>query len=338
MITFLTGLPGSGKTLRAITLGIQFVEAGRPVYELGISGLNHDATGIKPFPHGGLEDWQKLEPNAVLIVDEAQQWLRPRGNGAMVPDWIEALTRNRHQGIDLLLITQDAMLVDSYVRRLGNYHEHLIRPPGDPSMARVWTFTGVQEDVAKKGARTLNAEFKLWRYPQQNYALYKSAELHTVKWRIPQSLRFVLIGCVLVLALAGVGVWAMASIGDRAPEPASALAPTAPAVVRREPKPERTFLFSGAAGRHRFETTEEYLLQQIPRIEGMPWSAPMYDGLTPTTVPEIYCISSADSCTCLSEQGTRVRLQDAICRTIAREGSYNPFRRTGGATLSAKRG
>jgi zona occludens toxin len=363
MITFITGRPGSGKSLYAVTRGMEFVVEGRPVYALGIKGLNYEATGIKPYPWapeghddpnvrnlvvkgtGGLERWMELESNAVLIVDEVQAFLKPRPTAAAVPEWIEAFTRNRHLGVDLLFLTQDPMLVDSYVRRVANYHEHFVRPEGDPAMSRRWKWSGVVDDVGKKGARSLNGEFALWRYPQQNYALYKSAEVHTVKFRLPQSLRFLIFGGAAMVLLAAVCVWGMTRLGkkDDPPPAAAAVAAEAPrpqVVAASPPADEKPKLpgldFAVSSMDSATMTTRDYILRLIPRVDGMPVSAPIYDGVTPATIPEIYCISSADSCTCLSEQGTRVRVNDGVCRTIARDGSYNPYRRSSNAVRGTR--
>lgn len=335
MIFLITGLPGSGKTLWTLSTVIaEYVAQGRPVYEQGLTGCNHDATGIKPWPHGGMEDWQKSEPGAVMIFDECQQWLKPRPTGSHIPDWVEALTRNRHGGVDLFLITQDPMLIDSYVRRLVNYHIHIVRPEGDPEMARVWKWSGCKDDVGKgRGLKSEGSEFKVWPYPKQNYALYKSAEIHTVKWKIPQSLRIVAIGLPVCLLLVGVAVWMLTNLGAspqavahvEAPteETAKPAPPSAPASgPTSSPDAFPISSFDAAA-----MTQRDYVLRLIPRVEGMPVSAPIYDGLMPSNVPDIFCMSSEDSCTCLSEQGTRIRVADALCRTIARDGSYNPFRR-----------
>lgn len=333
MIYLKTGKPGSGKTLRAVTEGMEFVAQGRKVYDLGINGLNHEATGIDPWPHDGFQAWEQAEPGSVLLVDECQQWLPTRPTGSQVPAWIEALTRHRHRGIDIVLITQDPMLVDSFVRRLVHAHQHVIRMPGNAQMSRVWTFDTCLDDIDKKGAKALNAEFKLWRFPQQNYALYKSADAHTAKTHVPQSIRHLVIGCVLVGLLVVAGGYAMSRIGASGAEaqaatvtaePAPAPPQPAPAAPASQAKPTWNINSDDAAAMQ----LREYVLQLLPRVEGMPVSAPLYDGISPTTVPEIYCISSADSCTCLSEQGTRVRVSDSICRNIARDGSYNPFRRS----------
>lgn len=334
MITIRSGLPGSGKTLRSITKGIEAVAAGREVFELGINGIDHAVTGIKPAPFDSLERWQELPQGALLLVDEAQRWLKPRGASSTVPDWIEAFTRNRHLGVDIVLITQDPMLMDSYVRRLCNYHEHLVRLEGNFERARVFYAEGLME--LRKGNPPASAAFELWPYPQQNYALYKSAVEHTVKRYVPQRLKVAAVGAVVVCALIAVAGWALAGIGKNeggAGEPATATPPAAQApaptpspVTAPAKQAASTLLGVGERRAVTWTTAAEYVVAHTPVIEGQPWTAPVYAGERPKTVPDIFCMSSAKSCTCLSEQGTRIIVREAVCRTIAREGSYNPYR------------
>lgn len=43
--------------------------------------------------------------------------------------------------------------------------------------------------------------------------------------------------------------------------------------------------------------------------------------------PEVYCIAVDDGrCSCMTEQGTRYEMDKKICRSIAANGVYNPYR------------
>lgn len=316
MIYLRTGLPGSGKTLRTITMALAEVAKGREVYALNVNGLNYAATGIKEWTKG-LEDWQTLPTGALLIVDEVQSYLKPRGPAATPPDWIEAMTRNRHSGIDLAFVTQDPMLMDPYVRRLVNYHEHLVRMDGGFNRARIFSAEYCM-DVGK-GKVPDGAEFALWAYPEQNFALYQSAAAHTVRKRVPQSLKFVAVGSLIVAGC----IWAAFAVlgGIGTDEPATRTASETP---RTKPGQGLAQL-GGTLGQRRPMTVEEYITHITPRIPGHPWSAPMYDGQKPTTQPRIACISTASTCRCYTEQATPVKTVEPVCRTLARDGAYNPF-------------
>lgn len=324
MIYLHSGLPGSGKTLRAITLGLERVAQGREVYALNINGLDHDVTGIKPWMKG-LDAWQELPTGAVLIVDECQSILKPRGPGATPPDWIEALTRNRHLGIDLHLVTQDPMLMDSYVRRLVNYHEHLIRMDGGFNRARIYSAEHCM-DVGK-GKIPEGSEYRMWAYPEQNFALYKSADAHTVRRRIPQSFVVVALGLLVLVIAAGV-VWSIMDDFGQGDESAES-AGSGHEVPRPAPAPQRKPLGLGLGQPYQRApmTVEEYITATTPRIQGHPWSAPIYDGQKPVAQPRIACMSTRTDCRCMSEQATPIKLVDPMCRAIARDGVYNPFLR-----------
>lgn len=334
MIYLRTGLPGSGKTLRTIWEGMQAVQAGREVYALNVNALDYEFTGIKPAPIEDLADWQSLPAGSVLIVDEVQRYLPPMASNVKMPDWVEAFTRNRHAGIDLHFVTQHPRLINYYVRELVNYHEHLTRMEGNMQAARVYYGEGLL-DLTRKGPPR-DAAFKLWRYPSEVYGVYKSAEVHTVKRYIPQRVK-IAAALALVLVLAILVAWsAMGSITGHpgqdtdtpaavSPAAAPAPAPIASRVLDPIPRePDR--------GRPSITTAAEYAAAHLPLIEGLPWSAPAFLGRDVTAEPEIYCGMTSDRCLCMSEQGTRIYLKPASCRTIAREGIYNPYRRPRQAT------
>lgn len=342
MIYLRTGLPGSGKTLRTIWEGMQAANSGRQVFALNVNGLDHDVTGIKPAPFDDLSQWQELPPGSVLIVDEVQKYLHPVAANTRQPDWIEAFTRNRHTGIDLHFVTQHPRLINYYVRELVNYHEHLIRLDGNMERTRVYYAEGLM-DLGRRGPPR-DAAFKLWKYPQDIYGVYKSAEVHTVQRYIPQRLKLAAVAVVVLLLSIGVAAWAMSSITGKEPEPVER-----PAPVTRQPTPEPVVsspwdsLESGRGHRQaKWSTAVEYATVHTPLIDGLPWTAPAYADRQVTADPEIYCMiyhSSPERCICQSEQGTRMYVSDATCRSVAKDGVYNPYRqnlRAAGADSGAR--
>lgn len=320
MIYLRTGLPGSGKTLRTIEQGLQFKREGRRVFAMNVNGLDYAATGFEEWTKG-LEAWQELPQGAVLIVDEVQAFLKPRGPQATPPDWIEALTRNRHYGIDLLLVTQDAMLIDAYVRRLVNYHEHLVRMDGGLNRSRVYATEGLM-DITKAGVPS-HAEFSLWSFPPPLFEVYTSAKAHTVRKRVPQALKFAAYGALVVLAAVW---WIVSSFAGRIDEAEAAKPPTpepVPIPVAAPIQPARGLFEREQRGPM---TTAEWLQQHVPRVQGMPWSAPVYDGFRPEAPPRMFCmIGGRSGCACFTEQVTRIPMDDGVCRAIVKDGLYDPF-------------
>jgi zona occludens toxin (predicted ATPase) len=325
MIHLITGLPGSGKTLNAIARGIELKAQGRRVYALDVNGLDEAVTGFERYP-GTFEQWDEfLYPGDVLIVDEVQRYLPAVVRRDAVPAWIERLTRNRHDGVDLIMVTQHPKLLDSFVRRLVNEHHHLINVFGKPE-ANLYTWTQVCEEPESKSQR-LTADVVRWKYPENVYAMYKSAEAHTREEKVPRMVKFgklALVACLLFMVIAVGILWRMyhasGAAGARSATPpaksASALSDMmGPRVSARAEQPPLS--------------AKEWIERQIPRFGGMPWSAPIFDDRKAVAEPEIYCAAMTDEkrCICHTEQGTRLQVAFQQCLTIATVGVYNPYRK-----------
>ena len=118
MITVITGTPGAGKTLYAITKLIQPLvgtsvphegEDGvttmhpRTVYT-NINGLLLDHELIDGGDNQGLRDWWTwAKPGSVIVFDEVQRIWQPRANGSKVPEDIQMLETQRHLGGDFVV-------------------------------------------------------------------------------------------------------------------------------------------------------------------------------------------------------------------------------------------
>lgn len=317
-LVLLTGVPGSGKTLRMMQYLEQALAEGRPCYVCNIDGVN--MPGVIPWddPHR----WQELPPRAVLFVDEAQRFFRARRGTVDPPESITAMETIRHDGVCIVMTTQQPTYLDKHIRGLIGHHEHLVEVIPNKA-ANVYTFRSCREEVTP--AALADAEFELWRHPKHLYGAYRSAEVHTKKTRIPR--RFVVLGvagCVVVAMLA-YAFWPRDSAGTAAEAAQAAPAAGPP-------------LDGGVPPRDRPLTAAEYAARFLPRFNTMPISAPAYDEREVVAHPRIMCMASmpgltADgtfrdaTCTCLTEQGTRYELSVAECRTVARYGApYDPYR------------
>jgi zona occludens toxin len=237
MIYLITGVPGSGKTLYAVSKLLQHLLAEKIKREDGseisrrlcIDGIPNlllphelmaplaDASSFienkrnaartvdedgKPVEaqdgHGLWNWWEWCKPGDVIVCDEVQRHWRPRGMGTKVPEQIARLETHRHYGVDFVLITQNPMLVDQNVRRLVGRHQHVRRLFGG-SRALIYEWDGCQTDTSRLagGTRTL------FTYPKDAYKLYKSSELHTKqRQKIPLWFAFPLV-VLAVGAVAG---------------------------------------------------------------------------------------------------------------------------------------
>ena len=214
MIYLITGVPGSGKTLYAVSTLLAKLRSEKVKTKDGLLierrlvvdgipdlAIPHelmctrpddvavDGSGKGPVfqPVSGAEehglwnwfDWCK--PGDIIVCDEVQRHWRPRGMGVKPPREIAALETHRHLGIDFVLITQNPMLLDQNVRRLVGRHQHVRRILG-MARAMIYEWDGCSADVH----RTATATTSMWVFPKAAYKLYKSAELHTKqRFKIP---------------------------------------------------------------------------------------------------------------------------------------------------------
>lgn len=307
MITLITGTPGAGKTLYAVSelLG-QYGD--RPLFVDGIPDL---AIPHLSFPEGGLDQWPTWAPDgAVLVVDEAQRSWRPRPAGSRPPEAIAALETHRHKGVDILLITQHPNLIDQNVRRLVGRHIHVRRVFG-------WKRAVIYEwDQATDPARVRNAITRTWGYPRSAFKLYRSASMHTARGqRVPWAFAAAVIAAVAL----PIAIWYAYQRMDQRFNPATATA-QAPTTAAQAAAVGPVVVDGGEL----IQRPDAY----VPVVYGRPETAPAYAEIArPVQFPQIVaCVSSRTRCACYSQQGTRIDMTDAQCRDHADKGvPFNPY-------------
>ncbi|MDL5034663.1 zonular occludens toxin domain-containing protein [Pelomonas sp. APW6] len=315
-ITLVTGLPGHGKTLYTLARWKEEAEKAQPVprrvYYHGIKGLK-----VPGWQEWDVEDWQNLPGGALMIVDEAQFAFPVTGRG-QTPEWVQKLATHRHLGLDFVLITQDPMLLDSFARRLVDRHFHVVRKFGT-HWATIHEFVnGVRDNVAKNRKDSIRHE---WRYPKKVFDWYESAEVHTVKARLPAKLWLGLAAFVIAIALIYVVVQRLNpknAIGTKAAQ-SDQVEPGAPGAQGARAAGER------GSGRDREPLTpEQYAEAYRARVAGLPHTAPIYDDATkPVNVPyPAACLASKARCQCYTQQATKIDTPDQLCRAIADGGFF----------------
>lgn len=201
-ILLVTGRPGAGKTLWTVAHIVDklpgWLEAGRPVFS-DINGL--DIEGVQRLPDE-VREWPSFPDKSVLIFDEVQRSFPPRNTQASVPLWISEWETHRHRGIDAIFITQGPRLIDRHLHDLVDNHVHLYRPFGW-ERARVFRWQGVNLTPDPEQTRA-TAEVETFRYPKHLFAVYRSAQEHFVKPRVPWAK---LAGLAVGLVLAIGGFW-----------------------------------------------------------------------------------------------------------------------------------
>lgn len=319
-ITLITGLPGHGKTLYTLVrTKEEAARDGRPVFHNSIPDL------ALPWQEWDPLKWFELPAGGIMVIDECQRVFPIRGRGAEVPPHVRELETHRHKGLDLTLITQDPMLIDPHVRRLVDRHFHVVRKFGT-HFATIHEYTnGVRDMVAKSRGDSIRHE---WRYPKEAFGWYRSAEVHTVKRRIPMRVYLMLLVPLVVLGAVGLFV-------TRAQERVDGTRTTMPAEIT-----ERTgSAVSGGGFRAAGEwmSPQEWGRWQHPRIAGLPHTAPAYDEVTrPVVAPyPAACIASATVCRCYSQQATALDTPEALCRGIAAGGFFVSWEQPAAVAVAA---
>lgn len=235
MLTLVTGVPGTGKTAYCVNELIDVV-GDRLLFVDGIKDLSlpHEAvphidTWVrKRETESGAQEieWVAFPPGSLVVIDECQRLFRPRHPSQKVPDAVAGFETHRHAGLDFWLITQDAMLLDSNVRKLIDRHIHI----QDSWLGR-FTYTWLKEGDPKSRISLAEASRQKYIIPKRAFDKYKSAELHTkrnrpVPWILPVGIAAVLAFAFLVYRV----VNSVSGRGETGKEPASQAAlPAKPA-------------------------------------------------------------------------------------------------------------
>lgn len=324
MITLITGVPGSGKTLYAVSqILLPESKTDRPIFVDNIPELipRHE---VAP----DILDWPNWAPvGAHIFIDEVQRVWRPEAAGKAIHPSIAELETHRHRGLDFTIMTQHPSLVHSNVRRLVGKHIHVRRTALG---VKVYEYSECQ---ANPDTAWRNALTKLsWKHPKSAFGLYKSSSLHVkVKFRIPGPVK-VLAVCVVAIGALGYymfdRLWSIGTGATEQPQLVQSAVQGAGLVSSMSevstiqghiPSPQNQSLVA-----REVDIRETF----IPRVHGEPNTAPAYDHLRQVvTMPVVAaCISDAERCMCYTQQMTKVEMTDSQCRERVQRGEFDPYR------------
>lgn len=339
MLYLITGVPGSGKTLKMISDLMNRKDLkNRPLYLDGIPDVKGDVIPNLPIPEGEtMQTWHKWAPTgAILVIDECQRVFRPRPSGSKVPDYVAELETHRHKGIDIFLLTQHPRLIDINVRSLIGHHCHISKTNLGVRRMIEWERCG---DPQSKGD-VQSAVKSVYTLDKKAYGVYKSAEEHT---KINTKLSRVVYIAPVVLAAIIAASWYVysswnnyAEKAEKAPEVAAQAASPAGNVAGAATPATATV----PAGQYPpsvkevAETPQKPHLSEDdykPAIDGQPWTAPIYNGQNKAvqTMPyPVACVKSENRCTCYTEQATPIKgMKKSQCLDYVENGIYNPYKR-----------
>lgn len=320
MITFITGVPGAGKTLNTLKMvNEEWGKSDRPIYYRGIRELKLPWEEITDEQ---VKEWYNLPDGSVLVVDECQQIFPNRSANRPVPDGVARLDTHRHRGFDFYFLTQKPTMVDFGLRGFAGRHFHFERGYNREATRKLeWQKAVDKPDDyhTRQEAQTTRVKFD-----KKYYDLYKSAEVHTHKPRIPRAFWFFIAAC---LGTATFGAVAYNSITERtedAPQEQTyydEIGHSGPIRIGAAPDPEPGAL-----------TMAEYASQWTPRIPDIPHSAPVFDELTVVKqIPRPQCMLhiKSNACQCFTQQATPLDLTHDTCMNIVKNGWFNPFAEDG---------
>jgi zona occludens toxin len=298
----------------------------KKVYACNFTNLDYDGLGVEPFE---AHEWMKLDPGpngAVLFFDEAWQFFESRSAHKMPPDSVKEMAKHRHYGFDMFLITQGPFQLDNHLRALVDTHLHVVRPFG-MKFYNVRTFQGLERFPDDSQSRKRSADTtKRFKFDKKFFGFYKSAEVHTIKRKIPVKM----IGAIVVLLLAIAAIVNLISWGSDFMDD-TRTAGSNP-IVQGLDAIGNAGIGDALPAKDNSPPSLEMLLahyysQNMPIVEGAPWTAPKYDEvMKPVTWPKPYCALIVDEnrCICISQQGTKMRVAEPICLDLALNGFFDP--------------
>lgn len=336
-IDLITGLPGNAKTLFALQLLIdRATKEQRPVYYDGLKEFKADDPRLNgtSWIQFDSSKWHDEVPNGSLIfVDEAQKIFRARNMGATPPKYVTELEEHRHRGIDFVMVTQHPRLIDPAVKVLTQTHRHMVRIEGW-EMSTVHRWESIKADPEKPTSRK-DSEKTKWSFAKDLYGLYKSADEHTFKKRIPPRLKMLVGLAVVFVALVAFMVYFLkkkVSTSDPAPAAISATSPGAQRngvnVADVLPPGDRPQTVDP------IEDAKAFAASYTPRVEGLPHTAPRYDAITvPVRAPvPAMCVQvgtvkrqGGPDCRCYSQDGTAMHVGFNMCMEFANDGRFQDF-------------
>jgi len=348
-VTIRTGKMGHGKTLNAIReIDAQAKLENRLVYYHNIDGLQPDKLQAQWYEFDNPHEWYKLPEHSIIVIDEAQRFFGVRDPRIAVPQYISELETIRHQGQEIVFITQDHRFLDVNIRRLCACHIHFKRIMGTKNLAR---YEFLEASDYDKSAVLLNADKTRVRLDKKIFGAYKSASGHHFKIKVPKKI-YLFIGMV---GLAAYLVYYVFSgfYGSTEPENQKADSSTAQPTDKTTKPLSLGSVVNSATQSLKSDKKEDqpmtkaqYLAYYEPRIEGLPHTAPAYDKLTePQTYPKLSCMMTESKsfiksnqgriatkkinnvltgCGCYTQQASIYHVPFAICQNIVENGYFDP--------------
>ena len=348
-ICLITGTPGSGKTLKMVSM-----MANDEMFQPDENGMRRKVfTNIKglKIPHTYIEtdakklpkstdeqlsahdmyEWIEKPENigSIVIVDEAQDVWPVRSAGSKIPDNVQWLNTHRHQGIDIFVLTQGPKLLDQTLRTLVRKHYHIAS--NKMGMRTLLEFNSCADDPLKMVSSGFSSIYTL---DKKVYDLYESAEVHTVN-KVKRSKWFYALPVIILLipVFVGLSYKMLSSYGKKQEE----------TVSKEESASELKDNSASSANIETVQSSNGNLTPEmfVPVLPEKPESKPIYNGVRQVKTFEHIagCIEGGKTgCTCYSQQGTPLKeITKEMCKDYARNGlPFDPYKEENQQNLEQK--
>lgn len=212
-IILITGTPGSGKTLYAMSKIQEALKTGRPVFT-NIEDCKLE--GVQPIPknNNNEEDWT-LTPSgdlssekfgSLIVYDEAQKndfFCYKKGEKLSNHHIIKDMETHRHKAYDIILITQSPKFLHLHFLELVSEHYHVIRR-FNRNQAEIHLYRKAEYNVGSKASFERSEDSFAWNYDKKLFDKYKSTVAVTNKdFRFSSKMKksFYIIGGILLLMI-----------------------------------------------------------------------------------------------------------------------------------------
>lgn len=330
MIILITGTPGSGKSLYATQRITEWVKEGREVYS-DIDGLN--IPEVMEIPDG---DWQQTPKGSVVVYDEAQrnECFKYRAKEKLSNNTIiSGMEYARHDGYDIVFITQSPKFLHLHLLELVGEHYHVSRPYGR-AQAEICLHRQVSMMPNTVAAKERAEDVFKFKYDPKIFALYKSAEIHTHKFRLPKYFYKLF----AIIAFCGIGASYILFGTDNKILDKDAYSLDANAISARNKKAE-----SVKADVHDPLTPEQRAdlearspvatdptqnpVNQISYNPNQPFANQFDNAQAASNQPYLSgCMQLKNKCSCFTQQGSKLDVSLSDCKkVIGGDMPYNPF-------------
>jgi hypothetical protein len=166
--------------------------------------LTNDPKNFKEIKKGdkGYHFITHLAAGAILLIDECQFYFPNLGKrqelNSTFSQFLSYLSVHRHQGVDLLFVTQDGHRISKAITDLTDEYINVYRPFGWKK-SRIKTFNKFGNQNSQQFRKYSQQKETDCPYDKKLYQLYRSSELHTIKAKIPKQIYLLIIIALICL-------------------------------------------------------------------------------------------------------------------------------------------